>query len=98
MRIAAPQYMSDLQKDETCANILSDAKYFILYFKKGKCLYIMFVLRYFTIVCNTSEYKMMSQDPSQGQLYDVQDKIKISKKHCLGLPIYYDIIKNYFRN
>jgi hypothetical protein len=35
-------------------------------------------LSYFTIICNTHEYKM---DPgfSRGQLYDVQNEIKISE-------------------
>jgi hypothetical protein len=42
-----------------CTDISSKAKHFILYFKKGKCWYIMFRLRYFTIVCNANEYKIM---------------------------------------
>jgi len=50
----------------------------------------MFRLRYFTILCNTNEYKMIDQGASQG--YDVQNEIKISKKHWLGLRIYYDSI------
>jgi len=29
-------FISDLERDETCADISSDAKSFILYFKKGK--------------------------------------------------------------
>ncbi len=53
----------------------------------------MFRLSYFTIVCNTNEYKMMGQDSSLGQLYDVQDKIKTSRKHWLGLCIYYDTFR-----
>ncbi len=73
---------------ETCADILSGAKHFILHFKKGKHLYIMFMLRYFITICNTNEYKMMGQDASLGQLYDVHDKIKILKKHWLALRIY----------
>jgi hypothetical protein len=40
----------------------------------------MFRLRYFTIVCNANEYKMMGQGASLGQLYDVQNEIKISKQ------------------
>jgi hypothetical protein len=63
---------------------------------KGKklCLYIMFRLRYFTIVCNNNEYKMMSQGSSLGQLYNVQNKIKISKKHWLGLRVYCNNLKD----
>ena len=87
-------FISNLdERDETCADISSDAKQFILYFKKGKCLCIMFRLSYFTIVCNTNEYKMMGQGSSLGQLYDVHNKIKISRKHWLGLPIYYDTFR-----
>jgi hypothetical protein len=54
-------------------------------------LYVMFRLRNFTIVCNANEYKMMGQGASLGQLYDVQNEIKISKQHWFGLCIYYDI-------
>ncbi len=62
VRIAALQhFVSDIERDETCSNISSDSKCFILYFKKGKHLYIMFRLRYFTTVCNVNEYKMMDQ-------------------------------------
>jgi hypothetical protein len=50
----------------------------------------MFRFRYFTIVCNANEYKMMGRGASLGQLNDVQNEIKISKKHWLGLRIYYD--------
>jgi hypothetical protein len=50
-------------------------------------LYIMFRLRYFTIVCNANEYKMMGQGASLGQLYDVKNEIP--KKQWLGLCIYY---------
>ena len=49
----------------------------------------MFRLRYFTIVRNTNEYKIMGKGASLGQLYDVHNEIKISKKHRLGLRIYY---------
>ncbi len=49
----------------------------------------MFRLRYFTIVCNNNEYKIMGEGASLGQLYDVHNEIKISKKHRLGLRIYY---------
>ncbi len=37
----------------------------------------------------THEYKMMGQGASLGQLYDEQNEIKTSKKHLLGLCIYY---------
>jgi len=50
VRIAA-LLISDLERDKTCADSSSDAKCFILYFKKGKHLYVMFRLRYFTIKC-----------------------------------------------
>jgi hypothetical protein len=33
---------------------------------------------------------MMGKSANLGQLYDVQSKIKIFKKHWLGLRIYYD--------
>jgi hypothetical protein len=55
-------------------------------------LYIMFRLRYFTIVHNINEYKMMGQGASLGQLYDVQKKKYISKRHWLGLHIYYNTV------
>ncbi len=75
VRMAALQsFIFNLEWDETCADILSEAKCFILYFKKGKHLYIMFRLRYFTSLCNTNECKMMGQDTGLGQLYDVQNK------------------------
>jgi hypothetical protein len=46
----------------------------------------MLALRYFAMVCNNAEYKNMGQvDLSLGQLYNVQNKIKIYAKH-----IYYD--------
>jgi hypothetical protein len=64
-RMAALQhFVSDIERDETCTDILSDAKHFILYFQNGKCLFIMFKLRYFTIICNVNEYKMMGQGAS----------------------------------
>jgi hypothetical protein len=53
----------------------------------------MFRLSYFTIVCYTNEYKMMGQGSSLGQLYNVHNKIKISRKHWLGLCIYYDTFR-----
>jgi hypothetical protein len=40
----------------------------------------MLGLRYFTILCNDAEYKNMDQGESQGQLYDVQNWIKIYYK------------------
>jgi hypothetical protein len=49
-------------------------------------------LRYFTMLCKYHDYKRMDQDLSLGQLYDVQNKIKISCKHWLGLLIFYDTI------
>ena len=57
----------------------------------GKGLYIMFRLRYFTIVCNANKYKIMGQGASFGQLCNAHDEIKISKKHWLGLHIYHII-------
>ena len=69
--------------------ISSDAKLFILYFKKGKHFVHNVRLSYFTIVCNSHEYKKM--DPGFGHgLYGVQNEINISEKHWLGLFIYYD--------
>jgi hypothetical protein len=49
-------------------------------------------LRYLTIRCSNVEYKKMYQDLSQGQLYDVHNKIMISEKHWLDLLIYYETI------
>jgi hypothetical protein len=61
--------------DETCADMLTDAKHFIqCYRKRNVCT----KLSYFTILCNNDEYKRMGQDLSLGQLYNVQNKIKIS--------------------
>jgi hypothetical protein len=42
------------------------------------------VLSYFTILCNTSEYKKMGEGTSPGQLYDVQNEVKVSKKVLVG--------------
>ncbi len=65
-------FILDLEeRDETCADISSDAKHFILGFKKKCFVSRCFSLRYFTIICNTDKYKMMVQDLSLGQLYDV---------------------------
>jgi hypothetical protein len=35
-------------------------------------------LSHITIICNDHEYKMMEQDASLGQLYDVQNCLVIS--------------------
>ncbi len=43
-------------------------------------MYIMIRLRYFTIVYNANEYKMMGQGASLGELCNVQNEIKLSKK------------------
>jgi hypothetical protein len=40
----------------------------------------MLGLRCFTILCNDAEYKKLDQGESQGQLYDVQNWIKIYYK------------------
>ncbi len=40
----------------------------------------MLGLRYFTMLCNDAEYKNMDQAESLGQLYDVQNWIKIYYK------------------
>ncbi len=45
------------------------------------------------MLCNDAEYKNMDQDESLGQLYDVQNWIKIYYKQTrLGLLILYDTI------
>ncbi len=41
-------------------------------FLKEKRLYTMLGLRYFNMLCNNAEYKIMDQDESLSQLYDVQ--------------------------
>jgi hypothetical protein len=40
------------------------------------------------MLCNNAEYKNMAQDPSLGQLYDVQNEIKTYTRHRLALFIY----------
>jgi hypothetical protein len=56
-------FISDLGKrDETWADILSDAKSFILCFKKETFCTRFLRLRYFTHICNSDEYKMIGQD------------------------------------
>jgi hypothetical protein len=49
--------------------------------KMENVLYIIVRLSYFTTVCNTHECKKMDQGISRGQLYDVENVIKISEKH-----------------
>jgi hypothetical protein len=44
----------------------------------------MLGLRYCTMLCKDAEYKNMNQDTSLGQLYDVQNKIKILYKAKVG--------------
>jgi hypothetical protein len=88
---ALQHFISDLkERDEACADILSDAKCFILYFKKENVLYRMFRSSYCTTICNTNEYKLMGQGDNLGQLYDIHNRIKITRKLWLGLLIYYD--------
>jgi hypothetical protein len=58
---------------------------------KGKHLYKMLGLRFFTMLCNNVQYRRMDQDLNPGQLYNVHNKIKICTKHWLGLLILYDI-------
>ncbi len=41
-------------------------------------------LRYCTVLCKDAEYKNMDQDMSLGQLYDVQNEIKILYKAKVG--------------
>jgi hypothetical protein len=50
----------------------------------------LYIMSYFTIKCNTHVYRKMDPDFSWGQLYNVQNEIKISKKHWFGLSNYYD--------
>ncbi len=64
----------------------------VLFYEKH--LFKMLALRYLTMLCNNAEYKKMGQDLSQGQLYDVHNKIKIYAKHWFGLLIYYSICNN----
>jgi len=71
--------ISSLRKDETCADISSDAKCFILYFKRKTFGIECFRLRYFTIICNVDERKRMDQDLSRGQLYYDEDDIDLNK-------------------
>ncbi len=40
----------------------------------------MLGLRYFTVLCEDAEYKNTDQDESLGQLYDVQNWIRILYK------------------
>ncbi len=48
---------------ETCINISSDSEHFILYFKNETFCTECSRLRYFTIMCNADEYKMMGHRP-----------------------------------
>jgi hypothetical protein len=72
-RMPALQHFNpDLEDgDETCADILSDAKCFILCFRKETFCTRCFRINCFTIVCNIEKYIMMGQDLSLGQFYDV---------------------------
>jgi len=38
-------------------------------------------LRYITMLCNNDEYKKMGQDLSLGQLYDIYNKIKDTRRN-----------------
>ncbi len=64
---------------KTCADTSSDAKRYCSMFWKETFLFGMFRLRYFSILCNVDEYKRMDQYASLGPLYNVYNKIKISK-------------------
>jgi hypothetical protein len=83
----------DLERDKNLCRYLIRRKMFILHFKGKTFLYNNVRLSYFTIVCNSHEYKKM--DPGFGHgLYGVQNEINISEKHWLGLFIYYDTFIN----
>ena len=47
-------------------------------------MFIAIELRYFNTLCNNAEYQKMDQDMSLGQLYDVQNEIKILYKAKVG--------------
>jgi hypothetical protein len=48
----------------------------------------MLELRYFTMLCNNTEYKEMDQDVSLGQLYKIQNEDPIqSKGWASSLPM-----------
>ncbi len=59
-------------------------------FEKEKCFVHSVRLRYFTILCNAYEYKMMGQGIGPGQLYNVNNEIKNYDTPWLGLLIYYN--------
>jgi hypothetical protein len=81
------RFVSDLERDENLHwYISSDAKLFILYFKRGKHFVHNVRLSYFTIICNTHEYKKMDQGFGRGQWYDVHNEIKISKNTGWAYP------------
>jgi hypothetical protein len=44
----------------------------------------MLELRYFTTGCNNAEYKKIQQDTSLGQLYEIQNEMKILYKAKVG--------------
>jgi hypothetical protein len=56
------------------------------------------MLRYFIILCNANEYKMMGQGLGPGQLYDVHNQIKNSDTPWLyQLIYYYTYLNTYLR-
>ncbi len=59
-------------------------------FEKEKCYVHNVRLRYFTILCNANEYKMMGQGFGPGQLYNVNNEIKNFDTPWLGLLIHYN--------
>ncbi len=69
---AATFQLPNLKHVETCVNVMTDAKHFIMFLKE-KCLQSMLGLQYFTLLCNDAEYKNMDQGKRLGQLYDVQN-------------------------
>ncbi len=77
-------YIPDL--NETYTDILSVAKCFILRFKKKTFCTGYFSLRYFTILCNTDEYKLMGQDPLSWSVVQCTEL----NKDIYNQLIYYD--------
>jgi hypothetical protein len=52
----------------------------------------MLELKYFTTRCNNAEYKKIQQDTSLGQLYEIQNEMKILYKAKVWPVISYDIV------
>jgi len=71
---AVQHFILDFEKRTKPVQIFHQTKkHFILYFKNKMFCVECSRLSYFTIMCNYDGYKMMGQDKSLVQLYNVQN-------------------------